>query len=209
MGRPVDVIALDGGGVWNTRAELARRDNVKRLAVKRVVIFEFAERDLLGQDWKPAPLPTAELIAAVPNGVVATSPAPAAPAAQPATDRTTPRQLDHAAKDEPLVVTGRVVKTSEVPEPETAPYNDCLIYLKLAIERVESGHYNKHEIIVVFVAMRDRVLLPPARFARGDRLKIKLIPMRRAGDEIQSMQRADNLDDLDLSPFFSVEVASQ
>ncbi|HEX3879123.1 MAG TPA: hypothetical protein VHW24_19200 [Bryobacteraceae bacterium] len=209
LDRPLDVIALDGGGSSSTRVELARRDNIERLAAKRIVIFEFAERDLLGQDWLPAPLPIADLMAAVRNRPEATIPKLTAPAAESAVGRTVPHKPGYTARNEELIVTARIVKTSQVPAPETAPYDDCLTYLKLSIERIESGHYDKREIIVVFVAMRDHVLLPPARFAVGDRLRMKLIPMRRAGDEIQSMQRADNLDDLDLRPFFSVETSRQ
>ena len=54
--RPIDSLTFNGGGTWTTRAELSRAENLDRLAVKRVVVYEFAIRDLLSQNWKLAPL---------------------------------------------------------------------------------------------------------------------------------------------------------
>jgi alginate O-acetyltransferase complex protein AlgJ len=201
--RPLDTILFNGGGVLATRAELARRENLARLAGKRVVIYQFALRDLLGQNWKPVSLPAAAEI------VAARRPAPAAPLAaleKPAAK--IPERAVAAARPAvpsfELVVVGRIVKTSEVPLPETAPYKDCLTFVKLQVEKVESGAYEKDEIIAVFVAMKDAVWMPPARYAVGERFRLKLIPMRKADKAIRSMQRADNLDDIDLQPYLSI-----
>jgi len=51
LGRSVDVIAHNDGGVNTSRATLCRR--AKPLAGKRVVVWEFAERELTsGSEWK-------------------------------------------------------------------------------------------------------------------------------------------------------------
>jgi alginate O-acetyltransferase complex protein AlgJ len=55
LGRPVDVIAQNDSGAYATRQALARelRGGIDRLAGKRVVIWEFASRELSVGDWQP------------------------------------------------------------------------------------------------------------------------------------------------------------
>ncbi len=55
LGRPVDVIAQNDSGAFATRQALARElaGGIARLAGKRVVIWEFASRELSVGDWKP------------------------------------------------------------------------------------------------------------------------------------------------------------
>ena len=59
LGRPLDVIAQNDSGAYATRQALARElaAGQDRLAGKRVVIWEFASRELSVGDWKPLPLP--------------------------------------------------------------------------------------------------------------------------------------------------------
>jgi alginate O-acetyltransferase complex protein AlgJ len=52
--RPVDRIAVNAGGAYTARQTLARSPG--RLAGKRLVIYEFAMRDLASGDWKVTPL---------------------------------------------------------------------------------------------------------------------------------------------------------
>ena len=74
--RPIDVIARDGAGVWGTRAELMRPDNLTRLACKKLVIYEFSQRYLFGENWRMIPLPPAEAIDAA-RAAAASKPAAA------------------------------------------------------------------------------------------------------------------------------------
>jgi alginate O-acetyltransferase complex protein AlgJ len=55
LGRGVDVIAQNDSGAFATRQTLARELEAgsDRLAGKRVVIWEFASRELAVGDWKP------------------------------------------------------------------------------------------------------------------------------------------------------------
>lgn len=57
LGRPVSSIVNDGGGATLVRQELSRRPRL--LEGKKVVIWEFAERDLrlATEGWAPVPLP--------------------------------------------------------------------------------------------------------------------------------------------------------
>ena len=54
LGRPVDKLALNAGGAYATRAALARTlaTGRVRLAGKRVVVYQFATRELSGGDWR-------------------------------------------------------------------------------------------------------------------------------------------------------------
>jgi hypothetical protein len=55
LGRPIDVIAQNDSGAFATRQALALElaGGTDRLAGKRVVIWEFAVRELSVGDWKP------------------------------------------------------------------------------------------------------------------------------------------------------------
>jgi hypothetical protein len=59
LGRPVDVISVPNGGSWGARFNLVAemRAGHDRLANKKLVIYEFVDRDLSFGDWKPAQLP--------------------------------------------------------------------------------------------------------------------------------------------------------
>jgi alginate O-acetyltransferase complex protein AlgJ len=59
LGRPLDVIAQNDSGAFATRQALARELNAgqDRLAGKRVVIWEFASRELSVGDWIPLDFP--------------------------------------------------------------------------------------------------------------------------------------------------------
>ena len=56
--KPLDRIAINAGGATTTRQTLAR--SPERLEGKKIVIYEFAMRDLAVGDWKVLPLPEAK-----------------------------------------------------------------------------------------------------------------------------------------------------
>jgi alginate O-acetyltransferase complex protein AlgJ len=66
LGRGVDVIAQNDSGAFATRQALARElaAGQDRLAGKRVVIWEFASRELAVGDWKPVDWTAATVAAA-------------------------------------------------------------------------------------------------------------------------------------------------
>ena len=107
------------------------------------------------------------------------------------------------------MVVGEIIQTSNVPAPGTAPYKDCLTFIKVRIESVEAGSYDPQEMIAVFLAMKNDEWTPAARYVVGDRLRMTVIPLSRADSQIRSLQRADNLDDFTLRPFWVVEGARQ
>ncbi len=54
LGRPVDRLALNSGGALNTRQRLAQdlATGNDRLAGKKVVVYQFAMRELAIGDWR-------------------------------------------------------------------------------------------------------------------------------------------------------------
>ena len=211
LGRPLDVIALNGGGVWRARSELARPENAGRLGWKKFIIYEFAIRDLSGENWKVVPMVTP--IRPVKPAAETTPGAPISAPERTPGEGSAVKKTVHAdaapaiaaikpADAGPLVVTGKIVKTSRVPAPGTAPYKDCLTFVMVQVEQVISGNYKAPELIAAFWAMKDNVWLPAASYAVGDRLKLTLIPLNKAEPQIRSMQRADDLDDYTHQPLF-------
>ena len=67
--KPLDRIAVNAGGSSTARQSLVR--SPERLHGKRVVIYEFAMRDLSSGDWKILPLPQAESVAKKANPQIA------------------------------------------------------------------------------------------------------------------------------------------
>jgi len=55
LGKSVDRIAINAGGSLSLRQELAR--NPARLAGKKVVVYQFAVRELTSGDWRPVTIP--------------------------------------------------------------------------------------------------------------------------------------------------------
>jgi hypothetical protein len=172
--RDVDVIAHNGSGATLTRRELARRP--ASLAGKRVVVWEFAVRDLALASWDVVPRP-----AGPPNQ---------------------PPGADLAA---PLIVEGTVTETSHVPRPFSGPYKDCVTYVKLHVDRLVAGTYADGQLIAVFWGMKDNVLQPAAHYALGKRLHLKVVPLTQVPVSWRNVQRADDLEDCDHQPYFVLE----
>ena len=178
LARDVDVIARNGSGASSTRRELARRPI--GLSGKRLVIWEFAMRDLMDANWEFVPMPTTS-----------------------ASDGVQPVAAAEMAS--PLFIEATVVATSRVPRPFLVPYKDCLTYIKLHVDRVIEGTPRDDQMIAVFWGMRDNVLLPAADYHSGQRLRLKAVSLKKAPSNLQSVRRVDDLDDFDHPPYFILE----
>jgi alginate O-acetyltransferase complex protein AlgJ len=111
-GYPVDAIIRNDAGAFATRQLLANelRRGHDRLASKKVVIWEFAIRELANGDWKIIELPHPQ--------VKASNVKPVAAAAIP----------DNGA------VAATVLKISAVPRPSSAPYKDHVVSIHLKLD---------------------------------------------------------------------------
>jgi alginate O-acetyltransferase complex protein AlgJ len=217
LGRRVDLISLNGGGAWRARSELARTENAQRLGRKKVIVYQFAIRNLAGENWKVVPMvtpipPPAELRSVVARNALPTADSqPQRPpggtsgnVATGETDKST-SGTQAAGASTPLTIIGTIVKASKVPAPGSAPYKDCLTFVKVQVEKVVSGKYGDSELIAAFWAMKDNEWLPPASYAVGERLTLTLTPLNKAEAQIRSMQRADDLDDYTHQPMYVLE----
>ena len=99
LARPIDKIVINAGGADATRQALVQERN--RLTGKRVLVYQFATRELFSGDWKLLSVPAEQL-------------------------QTTP--IDHG---EAITVTATIKAKTEPPIPRTVPYAECIIALHL------------------------------------------------------------------------------
>ena len=169
IGHPVDAIIRNDAGAFATRQLLAnelKRGN-DRLTGKKIVVWEFAIRELANGDWKMIELPQVKN-----NG----SAAPTAPE-PPATG-------EFVTLAETLETDAAVLKISAVPRPNSAPYKDHVASLHLALD-------DGKQALVYAVSMRDNVWTDAARLRVGDKIKIKLEPWEKRESEFGSWNRSE------------------
>jgi hypothetical protein len=144
--RPIDVIAFNGGGATRVRMELARQDNAERLGHKKVIVYEFAIRNLQGESWKPISMVAPKSIPIATRPTAAPIPSISGKIRQKAiagnTQQPDARSFEQSQESERPVDTpaenprdrfpvpygtgcrGRIIQTSKVPAPGTL-YKDC------------------------------------------------------------------------------------
>jgi alginate O-acetyltransferase complex protein AlgJ len=173
LGLPVDAITRNDAGSYATREMLAKelqRGN-DRLAGKKLVIWEFAARELACGDWKILPLALGEKREA---GLYA-----------PPAGRT-------------VAVRGVVRAASQAPRPGTVPYKDHIVMLDLdELESSEDAAAGGREAVVFVWSMRDNTLTPGARHRAGDTVQLRLRRWADVAPQYEAINRseleADNL----------------
>lgn len=170
LSTPIDAIIRNDAGAFATRLLLAnemKRGN-DRLAGKKVIIWEFAIRELANGDWKIIELPQVNKV----------------------DDLSSPAVKDSNAKEfititEPIETTAKVLKISSVPRPNSAPYKDHVVSLHLG--NIDGGK----QALVYAVSMRDNVWTNAAKLCIGDTIKIRLEPWEKREDEFGSWNRSE------------------
>ena len=180
--RPIDCILRNSDASFATREilsnELARgRD---RLAGKKLVIWEFAARELSFGNWKLLDLKLGEA---------------------------KPSRFMSLKAGEEITVNGTVESISPVPRPGTVPYKDHIEALHLvdivaADSRGEGAgtadtfrEAASHSQAVVYLwSMRDNVWTSAARLRTGDRVKLRLRPWPEVSGQYEKFNRTE-LDD--------------
>ncbi len=172
LGRLVDCLARNDSGAYATRellvADLARgRD---RLAGKRLVVWEFSERELSSGDWKILPL---ELHEPADNGFFA------------------------VPGGEKRVVVGRVESISSSPKPGSVPYIDNLITLHLVDLREGDGRRIEPDQALVYGwGMRNNKLKSLATVRPGDEIRLTLFPWEEKESEYGGFRRSPLADEM-------------
>jgi SGNH hydrolase-like domain, acetyltransferase AlgX len=170
--RPIDCILRNSDASFATREilsnELARgRD---RLAGKKLVIWEFAARELSFGNWKLLDLKLGE---AKPSRFLSLKPGAE------------------------ITVSGTVETISPVPRPGTVPYKDHIEALHLSdiVPEDLRGEAASHQQAVVYLwSMRDNVWTSAARLRPGERVKLRLRPWSDVSAQYEKFNRTE-LDD--------------
>ena len=104
LARPIDKIVINAGGADATRRALVQEIDRghDRLAGKRVLIYQFATREVFSGDWKLLSIPS---------------------------DKALQRSAMSIAED--ITVTATIKAKTEPPMPRTVPYAECIIALHL------------------------------------------------------------------------------
>jgi len=167
LGGPIDCILRNSDGAFATREilsrELARgRD---RLSGKRMVVWEFANRELAFGNWKRLDM--------------SVRPAPAA----------------HFFVPQPgqkINVNGTVESTSVVPFPGSAPYSDHIMAVHLVdVSGTGSANTERDECLVYLWSMRDNVWTRAARLRPGDRVSLRLEPWSDVSSQLEKINRSE------------------
>ncbi len=164
--RPVDAILRNDAGSLATRQLLARElaRGHDRLAGKRLVVWQFAARELAFGDWKRIELKlgtgsTSRFLSPVYTGAIE--------------------------------VEGEIADLARTPRPGSVPYRDHVIAVHLRELRSASRDVNNAEVLVYFLSMRDNVWQAPARWRPGDRVQVRLVPWSEVESLQGALNRAE------------------
>jgi SGNH hydrolase-like domain, acetyltransferase AlgX len=165
MGRPVDALLRNSDGAFAGRQmlqhELAMgRD---RLAGKKVVVWEFAVRELAFGDWKLLPL---EL-----------GPPPLSGFYCP-------------PRGQRVWIEGTVVGVSPVPRPGSVPYKEHIMSVRLA-DVVAGGARSVGECLVYTWSLRDQQLTAAGRLRPGDRVRWEVCAWDEVQGTREKFQRSE------------------
>ena len=167
LGLPVDAITRNDAGSFATREMLARelRRGMDRLEGKKLVIWEFASRELACGDWKMIPMTLGER-------------------------REAGFYLPPAGGT--VVVSGIVRAASPAPRPGSVPYKDHIIMAHLAeLESADDPAAEGNQALVFLWSMRDNVRTPAAAWRPGDSVKLRLRPWADLDGQYEAINRSE------------------
>ena len=166
-GQPLDCILHNGDASFATREilerELARGHD--RLAGKKIVVWEFAARELAFGNWKLLPLKVGN-----PQPARFFSPRPG----------------------EESVVTATVEAVSAVPLPSSVPYKDHILTMHLIdITGPQRPANDSLQALVCLWSMRDNVWTAAARLRFGDRVTVRLRTWTDVATQYEKINRSE------------------
>lgn len=169
LGLPVDALTRNDAGAHATREMLAKdfQRGHDRLAGKKVVVWEFAARELVCGDWKLIPL----TLGAKREVGMYTPPA-----------------------GKVVEVRGVVRAASPAPRPGSVPYKDHIVMVHLSeLESSDLSAAGKEAVAFVW-SMRDNVTTPAARYRPGDAVRLQLRRWADVAAKYEAINRSE-LDD--------------
>jgi len=173
MKRPVDRLSQNDAGAHASRELLATelRRGRDRLDGKRVVILQFANRELAFGDW-----PVIDLT----------------PIARP--DLSTFAVPSQGGQ--PISVSGVVRAVGQIPRPGSVPYKDQIVAVHVDGLTLEAGTYalSGTEALVYMWGMQDDELTPLERYRVGDPIGLSLEAWSTVSDELDPINRGEIYD---------------
>ena len=167
--RPLDRITRNDNGSYATRefltAEMAKgRD---RLAGKRLVIYQFAIRELAVGNWKRIDLKPG-----------------------------TPQQVKYLTlpPGSERIVRGRIETVSAVPRPGTVAYKDHVMAIHLTDLETDGRPMAETEAMVYMRSMANNVWTAAAQYRPGESVALRLIAWSDVADRYEGINRSE-LDD--------------
>ena len=167
LGRPVDRLVQNANGAYASREALVRelargRD---RLAGKRVVVYQFATRELTQGDWRLVDLDPRQ--------------------STPASTILTP------APGQVLRVQGQVRQLTRAPRPGTVPYRDHIISVDLVEIDTGGAVVSDSEALVYLSSMEDNVWTAAASLVVGQTITLTLRPWAEVAPELDGITRTE------------------
>ncbi|HEV2840567.1 MAG TPA: hypothetical protein VGW39_04510 [Chthoniobacterales bacterium] len=166
-GRPLDCILRNSDAAYATR-EILGRDLARgrdRLAGKKLVVWEFAARELAFGDWKLIEMKLGQPL---------------------------PAKFFVPKTGEQIVASGSVEAISAVPRPGSVPYADHILALHLINITVEGHEIDEGvEALVYIESMRDNVLTAAAGLRPGDRVKLRLRAWADVSERYEKINRSE------------------
>ena len=165
LGKPIDVLARNSDGAFATREMLAQElaHGRDRLAGKKLVIWEFAARELAFGDWKLLDMTLREKA---------------------------PAQFFSAKPGEAVVVTATVEAASPVPQPGSVPYKEHIMSLHL-VDLAGLTNIRSAQALVYTWSMRNNIWTPAARLRPGEKVRLRLRAWSDVAAELQKFNRSE------------------
>ncbi len=172
LGRSVDAITRNSDGAFATRQMLQREmlSGRNRLAGKKIVVWEFAVRELMFGDWRQLPLTVGE--------------------AAPASFYCPP-------ENSKARISGMVREISSVPRPGSVPYQEHIASVHLgSVELVGDGGKRERvgDCLVYAWSMRAQQLTDVARLRAGEMASFDVTDWAGVGGELEKYQRSECAD---------------
>lgn len=168
LGLPVDAICRNDAGAYATREMLARelQRGHDRLAGKKLVIWEFAARELACGDWKLIPMTLGEK-----------------------------REAGFYTAGKTITVRGVVRAAAPAPRPGSVPYKDHIVMVHLAdLESSDDPAVAGKEAVVFVWSMQNNKLTAAARYRPGDVVELRLRRWADVSAQYEAINR-NELDD--------------
>jgi len=177
LGCEVEVIAINGGGINETRNILAHRPTA--LLGRKVVVWEFAMRELMQSQWRMIPMARTPGTGTA-NLVIAKT-----------------KTTFHAV----------VTAISRIPPDDATLYPNSLTTLtvKVSAEMEAEQTTVVGEFLLALPCLRRHVPLPASRLHIGDSLMVTAIPWEAVPAEVMRTKRYDDSERYDLPLLFSEE----